>query len=93
MKDPLVNKILHYFLTEKNHRGRCGQYAGRVIAVTRLKSGVVKSITVRRPTYDGKGFKWNGAKRKLKPDDWNRPGYGILFRKKIVPVAEFKVKR
>ncbi len=83
----LIGKILHYHLTPKNHRGRSGFYSGRIIRVDRLKrSGVIRSIIIQRPLYDGQNdsFNWKGTKIRLVPMDWCKGG--VLYRGKVIPI-------
>lgn len=89
MRDKLQGKMLRYHLTPIHHRGRCGYYNGRIVKVHRLKSSALRSITVRGPSYDDKGFGWKGACVRLVASDWQGNGCGVWYYKNIVPVETF----
>ena len=91
-RDKIIGKLLQYQLSPVHHRGQSGTYLGRVVKVRRLKRGTVKSVTIQRPSYDGgkDRFGWRGSRVRLVSQDWQGSGLGVLFRKRIVPVDEFK---
>lgn len=67
----------------ESDRARCGHRAGRIAKVQRLKSGKIRSITIR--LHDGFGF--NGTKVKLRPSEMLN-AEGVVYRGKCRPIAE-----
>ena len=85
--DDLHGRLFSAHLAPSVHKNRSEHFIARIERIVLSRRGVCRALIVKR--YNATTDKWNGTKIKLAPPEFEGLGCGVIYRHKIIPLAEW----